>query len=63
MNNEERDDMIKSTHDAVIVMVKQVKDHDVTLYGNGQPRLVEGRYIAQGEAKLMSGPYQKQHGK
>ncbi|KKN21092.1 hypothetical protein LCGC14_0928860, partial [marine sediment metagenome] len=25
MNNEERDDKISATHDAVIVMVKQVK--------------------------------------
>ena len=36
MTNEERDNMITATHDAVIVMVKQVKDHNDDLYGNGK---------------------------
>ena len=40
MNNEERDEKISATHDAVIVMVKQVKSHNEALFGNSKPGLV-----------------------
>ncbi len=36
MTNDERDEMIKTTHDAVIVMVEKVENHDADLYGNGK---------------------------
>ncbi len=36
MTNAERDEMIKQTHDAVIVMVDKVNDHHSDLYGNGK---------------------------
>lgn len=36
MTNDERDGMIRETHDAVIVMSKMVRDHDTDLYGNGR---------------------------
>lgn len=36
MNNEERDFMIKDTHDKVLIMSKMVRDHDSDLYGNGK---------------------------
>ncbi len=47
MNNEERDNKISETHDAVIVMVKQVKDHDEALFGNGKPGMVKDVTILQ----------------
>lgn len=40
MDNNERDSKITETHTAVMVMAAQVKNHDNTLYGNGQPGLV-----------------------
>ena len=36
MTNDERDDMIRATHHAVIIMVEKVKNHDHDLYGNGK---------------------------
>ncbi len=36
MTNDERDEMIKDTHDAVIVMVGKVESHQTDLYGNGK---------------------------
>lgn len=40
MDNAERDKKISETHDAVIVMVNQVKNHDEALFGNGKEGLV-----------------------
>ena len=39
MTNEERDALIRETHDAVLTMSVMVRDHHKTLYGNGQPGL------------------------
>ena len=47
MNNEERDDKISATHDAVIVMVKQVKDHNEALFGNRKPGLIRDVTLLQ----------------
>lgn len=41
MDMTERDKKISETHDAVIVMVKQVKNHDEALFGNGKQGLVK----------------------
>ncbi len=41
MTNDERDEMIKDTHDAVIVMVDKVKSHHSDLYGNGKTGIKE----------------------
>ena len=41
MDMTERDKKISETHDAVIVMVKQVKDHDKALFGNGKQGLIK----------------------
>ncbi len=40
MNNEERDSKIIDIHTAVMVMAEKVDNHDNSLYGNGQPGLV-----------------------
>ncbi len=47
MNNEERDEKISATHDAVIVMVKQVKDHNEALFGNSKPGMVKDVTLLQ----------------
>ena len=47
MTNDERDEKISATHDAVIVMVKQVKDHNEALFGNGKPGLVQDVTLLQ----------------
>lgn len=47
MNNDERDIKISETHDAVIVMVKQVKDHNEALFGNGRPGLVNDMVLVK----------------
>ena len=47
MTNDERDKMIRTTHDAVLVMVKQVGNHETTLYGNGKPGLTESFALLQ----------------
>lgn len=39
MNNETRDGHIFDTHAIVKTIAEQVKRHDKTLYGNGQPGL------------------------
>jgi hypothetical protein len=39
MTNDERDALIRETHDAVLTMSVMVQDHHKTLYGNGQPGL------------------------
>ncbi len=47
MTNDERDDKISATHDAVIVMVKQVKDHNEALFGNRKPGLIRDVTLLQ----------------
>ncbi len=47
MTNDERDEKISATHDAVIVMVKQVKDHNEALFGNSKPGLVQDVTLLQ----------------
>ena len=47
MTNEERDEKISATHDAVIVMVKQVKDHNEALFGNSKPGMVRDVTLLQ----------------
>lgn len=41
MTNEERDDLIRETHDAIVRIMPMVKNHETTLYGNGKPGLKE----------------------
>ena len=41
MTNEQRDVMIRETHDSVIRMEDKVLSHHVTLYGNGSRGLVK----------------------
>ena len=41
MTNDERDNMIRATHDKVMEIAPMVNNHDKTLYGNGQPGLKE----------------------
>ena len=47
MTNDERDTMIRATHDAVIVMVKDVENHNDSLYGNGKDGLVQDVTLLQ----------------
>ncbi len=39
MNNDERDIMLMEIHTDVKVIAQKVDNHDLTLYGNGQPGL------------------------
>ena len=41
MTNEERDAMIRATHNAVLPLVRMVEEHHTTLFGNGSAGLKE----------------------
>ncbi len=37
MTNDQRDQMIQETHEAVLLIAPKVNDHHADLYGNGKP--------------------------
>jgi hypothetical protein len=47
MTNEERDKLIRETHEAVIMMKGRVEDHHITLFGNGKSGLKEDMAVAK----------------
>ena len=47
MTNEERDKLIRETHEAVIMMKGRVEDHHITLFGNGKPGLKEDMAVVK----------------
>jgi hypothetical protein len=54
MNNDDRDKMIIEIHAAVHGLIDEVKRHDKSLYGNGQPGLIHRFDVLEVKCRLFS---------